>query len=1573
MPNTVRELLGKWSLDNSGWQKSAADISKSVQQITNDDRKRAAANKSAVNESIAQQKQQLIIQQQISVAIGKAVQSEASVASAKKKTQDTASAAAAQAIREINAQTQAEKLREAAVKQVLAQQKAAAAEELAMQRAFQAQQNEVDRIQKARQTAYDAAYKAQQAEVARNNKKQNREQSTRVQQDFSAIPIVSAAEPKVELPEREVASVKKDLAEVANLSQNATSSVASTSEKILGQSEEAAGNYKKIAAAELEVARTSANVAETKAAIQKGTLEGQQAENRLALDRAAQDKALLELAEAKKLSEAAITKEQQKQLQLTEQRRAAEAIATRQNAEDAHRLELEQLKQQILKNDSIGGKKPGFFSSLVNGKNNGIGIGREEKDTVDALMGRQTIGPIDSLISKIPGLQTAIGAAFPILGVLTFVNMLKDLGDQISEDVQAFKKMPDVIKNGFGDAVQEVAEKTDRLKEATDQVFNQIAKLEHKPVNNAAIALDDARIRADELYSSLKQDSKAFDDLIQKSQQGFFQTKILGAVDTNDKQGTNLSGNIQNFNQLDETYARNLAAATRTGNKKDIDASNKALAQNRTNKYAWLKQQYDNLVSARDADYLASMPYGGQGLSQDEKNKYRDASNKRYANGINMLEGTYNLWQGNEAYNKQKSDKDNADDLLRKKEDANRQGELAIQDARSKLEDKRTNNAAELALTKQMIADEQDAENEAYQKGDEAAKQYYANKAKYAKQALDAQIKYINDNEDAELAELDLQRKDSPMSASAYASRRGTIISGADRARTEATTAYEKETSSARVEGNAAERQIALSQIQDELDAKRKALQLETQAVKSAYNEQTISGQDYLNKTLDLINQQVAAIEDAATKQQALGKNGTLQSLKEQQAGYEEGLKQLQDLQDNYVKGQYQNTQARFGNLNESLGNQLSNAQQQGGPQGYSNSVQLMSMQKDALDAQVQSLENLLDQSTKYSDTWFKIYNSILQATGQSAQLKQQLADSQDFLSQAGGPVSGLASVGSKAFRSRYAQHLFGSLGSAGELLSKSGDYRRQIFGGEQAQDPRLAAITQAANQASSGIVTSAKTSSTGLDSFASSLKTAKDALVESLQDLAVKIKSISGGDTGRLETESSKITDMVQTEDGPQFDQQSITPRTYQGASGGLKSIIGDVKGLFSGGKDATEKFSKSIVGATQAVGGFIDSISNAHSASGGALAGGTGAAGLASSFGVTNPYGMLASVAGGAILGGIMGQKQEQVEDDINALNLSYKKIMDSYSSNNSSLNSTITNLQSLIAQAQEEMASTKKGGDQYKDLIQQYNQQITQLEDQQKQIMSDLTNQLTVLGKAEPYQDMLSSIQDIIKQYSSYVGAAQNATQLAQANDYLTDSLKNLANSYTDQLRQNEEDAINDALQLNDLYNQRNQLQQQFLQQTEQIMGQGTVSRQLTKSQTKYSQLYNLDVNNANQMDSINQQIALEQYKVQAESQIFNLATTKAGLEAQSLTLQKQTIQLDMARISAMSVLLAQLQSGGYSLPGLGSVDTSDPNSLVSTLLGAFANNLSGNASGIDLTSASTATYNEFASYGYGNFRG
>jgi hypothetical protein len=81
------------------------------------------------------------------------------------------------------------------------------------------------------------------------------------------------------------------------------------------------------------------------------------------------------------------------------------------------------------------------------------------------------------------------------------------------------------------------------------------------------------------------------------------------------------------------------------------------------------------------------------------------------------------------------------------------------------------------------------------------------------------------------------------------------------------------------------------------------------------------------------------------------------------------------------------------------------------------------------------------------------------------------------------------------------------------------------------------------------------------------------------------------------------------------------------------------------------------------------------------------------------------------------------------------------------------------------------------------------------------------------------------------------------------------------------------------------------------------------------TKARQLQQIELNAQTQMDQLNEQIAVSQHKLDNEKQIFNLATTRVGLETQLIQLQDAQIDKQDASTTA---LLQEVQAFSTGTP-------------------------------------------------------
>lgn len=442
------------------------------------------------------------------------------------------------------------------------------------------------------------------------------------------------------------------------------------------------------------------------------------------------------------------------------------------------------------------------------------------------------------------------------------------------------------------------------------------------------------------------------------------------------------------------------------------------------------------------------------------------------------------------------------------------------------------------------------------------------------------------------------------------------------------------------------------------------------------------------------------------------------------------------------------------------------------------------------------------------------------------------------------------------------------------------------------------------------------------------------------------------------------------------------VLSRPAQRSGRGFDKTSGDPVD-FSTGSDLLKSWTDKLGAAVTAIDNFTTAILGAHSAVAGGVGGAQAGAGLgkevSSMFKLAGPWGELAGAGGGALLGAITGHKNAEVTANINKLNTSFKDINQAFAENTNNLASTITQITALMAQAQAMQASSKKGSSQYQQVIDQYIQQLNQLQVQQQQLMRTLHEKLAVLSEPVGAQSYLSDLQSILEQYQKFEGAAQSAQDLANANTFLTESLQQYSQTLSTQLLGDNTQAINDALQLNDLLYQRSQMMLDYSQQVQSLMGQGVLSRQQTRAQSTGQQVEALNLTYQRQKEQIDEQISAAQYKVTAEQQVFSLATTRVGLEAQLLVAQNAQTNLDMQRIAALASLVAQISAGTFDQGAIGALlgalqTVSNPAvgvagnaSILSVLQGLLASDPN------FLASLSASAYQGRASLGYGVYRG
>jgi hypothetical protein len=379
--------------------------------------------------------------------------------------------------------------------------------------------------------------------------------------------------------------------------------------------------------------------------------------------------------------------------------------------------------------------------------------------------------------------------------------------------------------------------------------------------------------------------------------------------------------------------------------------------------------------------------------------------------------------------------------------------------------------------------------------------------------------------------------------------------------------------------------------------------------------------------------------------------------------------------------------------------------------------------------------------------------------------------------------------------------------------------------------------------------------------------------------------------------------------------------------ATGGLQQMTnatGTGTGTGGGGSSNSwsSQFGKTMGDLTKVVGGLgglIKGVTGGQTTGGGAMGGLMSGMGFGAQFG---PMGAAIGAAGGAIVGAMFGQKNEQIQEMATEFKNRMKGIEDGLNAGTISMGNAIQQLQQERTQvAQELSGGKKKEKAQLQPIIDALNTEIQNLQLQQKKTLDNLHEQVSILSEPSQFQPMLNSLDQIIQKYQQFASAAAgNAAEVANANNYLTLSLQEYARTLTDQVHSANEQAVQDGIQLIDLQQQRLDMQNQYLEQEYNILSQGVESRQMTTAQTKGAQIEALNAQYSLQSQQMDEEIALAQYKVSAESKIFNLATDRIALEAQLLALKEQDADKSLQNVEALQQVLAGITTAmaGGTLP-------------------------------------------------------
>jgi hypothetical protein len=314
-----------------------------------------------------------------------------------------------------------------------------------------------------------------------------------------------------------------------------------------------------------------------------------------------------------------------------------------------------------------------------------------------------------------------------------------------------------------------------------------------------------------------------------------------------------------------------------------------------------------------------------------------------------------------------------------------------------------------------------------------------------------------------------------------------------------------------------------------------------------------------------------------------------------------------------------------------------------------------------------------------------------------------------------------------------------------------------------------------------------------------------------------------------------------------------------------------------FKNATSAVEKFGVGVAAGTNAFTTVINAINafKQGKAQGGVL-GGIGA--VASSLGGLPVIGPYAAAIGSALslIGGLFTAAAKRIAEDIKK---SFQKTIDNYQNGNATLIETLNAVERERTDAISRLSGKKGGKDELDKILPEFDQEIASLKLQQKQIVEGFEASLSLL---RIQSDTLAQVEkqwtDINKQVKDYLDAGGNA---AKAQEFLALSLAKIRQDAQDQLDQSEQDAIQDALKLNDLLTQRNKLNEDFAKQEFDLINADALERKQAGAVTRGKELADLRAQHQKDLDAINDQIKQAQVRVDKETKVFNLATDITAL--------------------------------------------------------------------------------------------
>ncbi len=352
------------------------------------------------------------------------------------------------------------------------------------------------------------------------------------------------------------------------------------------------------------------------------------------------------------------------------------------------------------------------------------------------------------------------------------------------------------------------------------------------------------------------------------------------------------------------------------------------------------------------------------------------------------------------------------------------------------------------------------------------------------------------------------------------------------------------------------------------------------------------------------------------------------------------------------------------------------------------------------------------------------------------------------------------------------------------------------------------------------------------------------------------------------------------------------------------------DTAGLRDGFRDAraqTARFAADLTGLLSASlrGGPLDVIGAATRTAGGIIPGPFGA--------ILGGVGSIFSAIG-RFFSGLFKRGARNAAREIRR---TFQEIVTAFNAGSATLGATIQQLEGERERAIRKLSGKKGGREELNKLLPEFDRALADLRARQQAIFEQLEDSLQLLRVGRAFRDVAADVQELIRQFRTYIDAGGD---LAKANEFLSRSLEELRTDATIELAEGEQQAIENALRLNQLLMEREQVLAESAEEERRVLTRGVLERQRTVAQEKAIELEAVRRRRDERLAQLDQDIQLLQLKIDVESQVFDLTRDRVALETRLLELKAQEFERETARLAALKQVVAGIVPGARGLTTL-----------------------------------------------------